>query len=710
MRLSRLLFAAAVFILMAAAPQTLHYPPTPAIPVVENYFGTTVVDPYRWLEDNGSPKVVAWAQAQSALAKSYIESQPSYSIYLKQARFLSKSGTYRVGLTIRNGHYFYFRGTPPEAQDEMVTRDGLLGAERLLFNPNTFASKGQAAPSIESVSISLDGSKVAFTTQEAGAEDETLRVVDVNTGRLLPDTIPHVGGGTSSTAVIWDQDGSGFIHTRFPLTGSAEARRFNIKLYHHTLGTDPADDPYVFGNGQPANIEYYVVQATQTDDVALFADAGDGVFATVYVRHNGGSFEKVADPSDSISCCEIAGRATFINGNLLVVTTKNHSNGDVVSIAPGQTFARGSTIVRAGSNSIDGIKSVPGGFITEEIDGGDSAARYFSPTGKQIATLPLPPISVLGGLAGDPRGGDTIVGYSSYVSPGRWLRYDAAANQLIPVGIKVEENIPGDFSKVVVRRVFVPSLDGTAHIPLEIVALKSTTLAPNTPTLLTAYGSYGVVSTPYFIGPMLAWLQHGGVFAQAMIRGGGEYGEAWHKAAVHATVYKRADDLAACAMWFAHHGYGDTRHLGISGVSAGGYLMGLALTRNPSLYRAVESDVGFYSELREVLTSNGVFNIPEFGNPRDPKQFLWVYAYSPYYHVTKGTAYPAILMETGENDPRVAPRESRKMTAMLQAASSSGYPILLWQKSGQGHGIGNSFDQGVKATAQQLTFFESQLH
>jgi prolyl oligopeptidase len=239
--------------------------------------------------------------------------------------------------------------------------------------------------------------------------------------------------------------------------------------------------------------------------------------------------------------------------------------------------------------------------------------------------------------------------------------------------------------------------------------LKTTQLGPHSPTIMTAYGSYGIVSSPFFIGPLLAWLERGGVIAQAMVRGGGEYGEAWHQAAVHATVYKRADDLAACAQWLGRNGYGDAQHMGIFGGSAGGYLMGLALTRNPSIYRAVVSEVGFYSELRVVLTPNGAFNIPEFGDPRDPKQFPWVYAYSPYYHVKKGVAYPGILMETGENDPRVAPRESRKMTAMLQAASTSGYPVLLWQKSGQGHGIGDSFDQQVDERTQLLTFFESQL-
>ena len=707
MRLAHALVAVAALVLLSAAQQPLPYPSTPAVPVVENFFGTQVTDPYRWLEDGNSPHVVAWATAQTAVARHYIESQSSYTGYLQRVRTLSKTGTRRFGLTIRRQRYIYLRDTPPEAQAELVTRGGLRGAERVLFNPNTFVRSAAVAPSIESVFVSLDGSKVAFTTQEAGAEEETLRVVDVATGRLAPDVVPHAGGGTTPTAVIWDKDGKGFIHTHFPLTGSESARHFNIKLYHHVLGTDPSGDPYVFGDGQPANVEYYVTQATDGEASALFADAGDGVFATAYVRYGSGAFTRVATPDDRINCCELGNRAAFVNDSLYVISSKRHPRGDIMQIPQGKSFAQGVTIVAAGRNAADQITAVPGGFITSEIDGGDSAAAYYNASGKLLGQLPLPAVSSLSEIAADSAGSDIIVSYRSYDTPNRWLLYKSSQNHLVKTGI--ETRVPGDYSQVTVRRVFVTSLDGSARIPLEIVALKTTPANASTPTIMTAYGSYGTVSSPFFIGSLLAWLEHGGVFAQAMIRGGGEYGEAWHAAAVHATVYKRSDDLAACAKWLGQNGYGDAQHLGIFGGSAGGYLMGLALTRNPDLYRAVNSDVGFYSEFREVLTPNGAFNIPEFGDPRDPKQFPWVYAYSPYYHVKPDVAYPAVLMETGENDPRVAPRESRKMTARLQAASTSGYPILLWQKSGLGHGIGNSFDQQVAATTQTLTFFESQL-
>jgi prolyl oligopeptidase len=244
------------------------------------------------------------------------------------------------------------------------------------------------------------------------------------------------------------------------------------------------------------------------------------------------------------------------------------------------------------------------------------------------------------------------------------------------------------------------------RVPVEVVG---TPRGRTTPTILTAYGMYGVVSRPRFSPELLAWLERGGTFAQAMVRGGGEYGEEWHQAARHATKTRSADDLAAAAAWLGTHGYGDAHHVGIVGGSAGGFLMGLALTRDPQRYRAVVSAVGIYDLLRIERTPNGAFNTPEFGTVKDRAQFRWMLAQSPYHHVRRGVAYPAVLMTTGENDPRVDPWNSRKMIAALQADSSSPYPILLLQKSGQGHGIGNSLQQRIDDASERYAFFESQL-
>jgi prolyl oligopeptidase len=704
--ITRVLAAVAgAIVLVAATPLSLRYPATPVANVSTNFFGTVVVDPYRWLEDGKSPRVVAWAHAEAALAAHYITSQPSYAFYKKRDTALAGSGTVRFYLTIRNGRYFYERLTLPQSQPVLVARDGFAAPERVIFNPAAFAKSGPP-PAVESYFVSPDGSKVAFTTQAGGSEAETLRVVDAATGNLLPDVVEHAGGGTSPTAVVWDADSNGFLHTRFPLTGGAAAREANLHFFHHVLGSDPATDVYAFGEGQPPNVEYNVVQSADGTLSAISASAGDGVHNTIYVRRGAGNFEKVAGPEDAIGDSTHAG-GRFVGDALYVISAKRNPKGEIVAIGPGQTFDQGKSVLSEDRYALEGLVSVPGGFIARELDGGDSVARFFSSDGGEPAVLPLPTASDLSELAADSRGGDIIADYASYDTPGRWLRYDSAKNLMVPTG--VENLVPGDYSKVTVKRVFVPSIDGTAKIPLEIAALSTTQLGPSTPTRLTAYGAYGIVSRPFFVGLELAWLERGGVLAEAMIRGGGEYGDGWHKAALHETVYKRADDLAACAAWLGANGYGDARHLGIEGGSAGGFLMGMALTRNPGAYRAVNSDVGIYDTLRWVDTPNGKYNVPEFGDPRDPKQFAWMHRYGPYYNVRKGVKYPAILMETGENDPRVDPRESRKMAARLQAASASGAPVLLWQKSGEGHGIGNSLQQTIAGNVERQTFFDSEL-
>ena len=617
---------------------------------------------------------------------------------------LSRTSTARRGLQMAGGRLLYLRQTPPQPQAQLVVRDGIRGAERVLFDPQA-AANGGASPGIESVYFSYDGSKVAFTTQQGGDENETIHVVNAATGTMLPDTIGHVGGGTSTTALVWDGDGNGFVHTQWPKQPDGTDADSHIELWHHTLGTDASSDTYVFGRGLSGRAEYTLLGSSDGKYQVAFVTDGDGVHASVYERPSSGTFTRIATPADAIgSSGDEPG--IFVGDKLLVISAKRAARGEVVAIAPGQTFAQGTVVVPASALVIDRLAAVRNGFLTLDIDGGDGAARFFGPNGRH-ATLPLPAQSAVTAAAGDVSNGDTIVGYASYTTPSNWLRYDAARNSLAATGIK--SRAPGDYSKVIVRRAFAPSLDGKVRVPVEIVALPGTKTDGTAPTVLLAYGSYGLVSGPFFIGPSLAFLERGGVFAQAMVRGGGEYGEDWHLASKLQTKTKSSDDLAAAADWLGSHGYGNAKHLAIRGGSAGGFLMGLALTRNPERYRAVLAQVGFYDLLRSERTPNGAFNTPEFGTVTDPKQFAWMVKQSSYENVVKGRAYPGVLMTTGANDPRVDPYDSRKMIARLQAASSSPYPILLWQKAGEGHGIFNSFKQRVDELTVDLTWFESQL-
>ncbi len=693
----------AAIVLFGASP--LNYPPTPKHPVVDTYFGTRVVDPYRWLENANDPAVKKWADAQARLAENFIDSRKAYAFYSKRVARLSLASTARFDLHIAGERMIYMRETPPQAQGQLIARDGLKGPERILFDP---ATAGSPAPAIESIFVSPDGSKVAFTTQPGGSEAEVVHVVDAATGEMLSDTIEHVGGGLAPTNLMWDADGKGFIHTQWPQNADGSYAISGILLYHHVLGTDPSSDTYVFGKGLSPRAEYCGLLTSQDGaEQAVLVTAGDGVAASIYMRASGDAqFHQVAGPSANVGNSADA-KSTFVGHSLYVISKKRDSRGEVVAIAPGGTFASGTTIVPASSVVIDDLQAVRGGFITSDIDGGDGAARFFSTDGKHHKQIPIPAVSVINALAGDPSSGPIIIGYQGYTIPTRWLRYVPETNKLVSTGIA--RTSPGDFSNVVVERVFVPSLDGTVRIPLEIVHMRNIPRNGTAPTMLTAYGAYGLISSPFFLGSELAWLERGGVFAQAMIRGGGEYGDAWHLAAHHATKTKSSDDVAACARWLGAHGFGNAQHIGIEGGSAGGFLMGLAVTRNPSDYRAVVAHVGIYDLLRVELTPNGAFNTPEFGTVKDPKQFAWMLKQSPYHNVHNGTAYPAVLFMTGENDPRVEPYNSRKMAARMQAASSSPYPILLLQQSGRGHGMGSSFSQNVEQRVDVLTFFESQL-
>jgi prolyl oligopeptidase len=476
-------------------------------------------------------------------------------------------------------------------------------------------------------------------------------------------------------------------------------------LVHHVIGTDPATDTYVFGRGLSPKAEFNLLASRDGNALAAVVADGDGVAASVYVRRGGGEFVQVAMPAAGIGS-SAAPDAAFVGNVLAVIAKGKAARGAVIGIGPGQTVDTGTTLVPAGDLVIDDVVAVPGGFAVLDINGGDSGMRVFGADGTLRATVPIPDVSMIDELAADPRGGEVIVGYEGYTAPSRWYRYDAARNTLAPTSIG--QTAPDGFAQVRVQRVLVPSSDGKVKIPLEIVSGPNARGA-RTPTILGAYGAYGTITRPRFSATSLAWLERGGAIASAMIRGGGEYGDDWHQAARLATKTVSADDVAACAKWLGANGYGDSKHLGIAGGSAGGFLMGLALTRNPELYRAVVSSVGIYDLLRVELTPNGAFNTPEFGTVTDPAQFAWMIKQSPYHNVRKGVAYPAVLMTTGENDPRVDPANSRKMIAELQADSSSAYPILLLQKSGEGHGIGNSFQQTVDAAAERFTFFWSQL-
>lgn len=690
----------------ASAPAT--YPVTKIVPVATTYYHTVVNDSYRWLETGSDPAVKAWSAAQRNLALGALRASPSYAHYKRRVSELLRTSTLRSGLTIAGGRLFYETLTPPQQQPSLVVRDGLGGRERVLYDPKTArVAAGEAEPSIETVSVAPDGSKVAFTTQTGGSEAETMHVVDASTGTLLPDLLPHVGGGESPVAIAWDADGKGVLHTQWPKNADGSYATSGMLIVHHIFGTDAGMDSYVFGREQAAKAEYHLDTSLDGSISALEVTDGDGVHASVFLRRGDGPFTLVATPAAGIGKSDSRGGHFVGNDAYYAIAHGRDSRGEVIALVPGGSFESAKTVVPASSVVIDDLVPVAGGFVTSDIDGGAGAARLFAADGTLRHRLPIPPLSTIHALAGDPHGGSIVFSAFGYTHAERWLSYDPGKNTVRDTGI--DEATPAGFANVVAKRVFVPSLDGKARIPVDIVYAKNIKLNATAPTIMYAYGAYGVITNPLYDPTVLAWLERGGIFAQAMIRGGGEYGDAWHAAAHLESKTKSSDDLAACARWLEKHKYTSALHMGIKGGSAGGFLMGLAITRNPSLYRAVNSEVGIYDLLRFEKTPNGAYNIPEFGTTTDPKQFAWMLRQSPYHNVHRGTAYPAVLMTTGENDPRVDPYNSRKFAAMLQTSTSSGLPIYLIQRAGAGHGMGNPLDQAAEGVVDFVTFFDTEL-
>jgi prolyl oligopeptidase len=355
---------------------------------------------------------------------------------------------------------------------------------------------------------------------------------------------------------------------------------------------------------------------------------------------------------------------------------------------------------------MSGVAAIKGGLLLTEVNGPEWRVRQFDDAGKLVRTVALPDHEVgITAVASDEDSPVALIGYSGWSLPARWARYDSATGALTTV---FEVKPAADYSRVHVWHLEAPSTGGV-RVPVTVIALGDAPPSGHRPTILTGYGGYGLARAPSFLSTYLAWLERGGVYAVANIRGGGEFGDAWHRDGNRANKQHCFDDLHAAAQALIGAHWTDAAHLGILGGSNGGLLMGAALTQHPEDYRAVVSLAGIYDMLRAELSPNGEYNTYEYGSVRDETEFGWLYGYSPLHHVRAGTAYPATLLITGENDPRVAPWHSRKFAAALQKANTSKHPILILTRRNEGHGVTSSFSQRVGNTGAMMSFFAEEL-
>lgn len=677
---------------------------TPRHPVTDTYHGVAIIDDYQWLEDASAPQVREWSREENARTHAYFEQLPYRDALTAQLTKLRGEESARYsGLSWKNGKYFGLRFKPPMQQPVLIRMESLEPPVHYetVFDPNQYNTNGTTA--IDWYVPSQDGRRVAVSLSEGGSENGMLHVFDVDTGKELSDVIPRVQYPTGGGSTAWNADGTGIYYTRYPNPGERPEQdvHFFQQVWFHKLGTPVTEDKYELGKDFPRIAE--IALETSQDGQWLLATVanGDGGDFAHYLRTKDGKWQQLTRFEEGIKGAKF-GR----DGALYFLSRNNAPHGKILrSPLTELTLSKASVAVPERKGVIEDFAPCEHGLYVSDLLGGPSELSYFPHDSNHGRELPILPISTVAGL--DSWEGDELIfGNMSYLQPFAWFTFQPANKE--PRRTALVMTSPVNFDDIEVVREFATSKDGT-KVPVNIMRRKGLKLDGNNPTLLYGYGGYGVNLTPAFDASRRIWFDAGGVYAVANLRGGGEYGEEWHKAGNLTHKQNVFDDFIAAAEHLIQRRYTSPEKLAVEGGSNGGLLMGAFLTQRPDLARAVVSHVGIYDMLRVELDPNGQFNVTEFGTVKDPEQFKALYAYSPYHHVRKGVKYPAVLLPCGENDGRVNPAQSRKMAARLQADTGSGLPVLFRSTAGAGHGIGTALKERIALQADVYSFLFDQL-
>jgi prolyl oligopeptidase len=704
--------------LLAADPGA---PATAVGMVTDIYHGVAVADPYRWLEQSDDPAVASWSEAENARTRAYLDTLPQRPPIKAELETLISTASPSYYDLHRGGDLIFARFNQPPRQQPMLAVMSLAAdpaSARVIVDPNTINPKGTTA--IDWFVPSPDGARVAVSLSDGGSEDGTLHIFDVATGKEIGDPIPNVQYPTGGGSMAWRADSKGFWYTRYPTDGPPEDRHFYMHVFFHQIAPArdaPDRDTDVLGQGipNPRIAEILLDNRFDPDHPTAIIQDGDSGHYVVYTLGRAGKWVQVAGYADQIVAASFGP-----DHALYLVSRAGAPRGKLLKLAPGDyDIAHARTIVAEDNGAIEPVSedNVPPFVITadrlyvKKLVGGPSRVDIYHLDGGKIGELPLPPVAAVNEIVPvgrDPAGHDQILfSVSTYLRPTYFARYDAKTGNAEET--RLVQTSPVNFDDAEIVRDFATSKDGT-KIPVNILRLKTARLNGANPVLLYGYGGYGISLTPAFLGAdRRVWLDGGGVYAIANIRGGGEYGEDWHRQGALTHKQNVFDDFFAAAQLMVDTGYTTSKRLAIMGGSNGGLLMGAELTQHPGFFRAVVAQVGIYDMLRVELDPNGAFNTTEFGGVADPDQFKALYAYSPYHHVEAGVAYPSVLFMTGANDGRVNPMQSRKMAARLQAATSSGLPVFLRTSADSGHGHGSALSVKIDQGADYLAFLFAQL-
>jgi prolyl oligopeptidase len=666
-------------------------PSTRAEPVVDVLHGEAIPDPYRWLEDGGAPEVAAWTAAQNAHTEAWLAARPARAAIRGRLQQLLAIGSLGTPTPV-HGRYLYQRRDGAQNQPVLYVRDGVAGPDRVAVDPNVLAADGTTA--LDWYHPSPNGALLAYGLSSDGSEQSTLHLLDLATLAPLPDRIPR----TRAADVAWLPDASGFYYTRYPAPGEVPAGEepYHRAVWFHRLGDEPAHDVLVL---QPAQKEHWPGVSLSEDGrwlvvgVARTFDQTDLYLADLAT---GGRPVPVAKDVPAIFDGQVVRGTLYIRSNEGAPTFRVYATD---AARPERAHWR--EVVPARPDAVLSSLGVTREHLVLDYLEKASARLYLAGLdGRDVRELPLPALGSLFGLGSEPDGSELFMGFSSYTVPPSIYRVDLATGAQA-LWRRVEAEIePARFA---VEQVTYASRDGT---PVTMFMVRGRDVVPGVgaPCYLTGYGGFNISMTPAFARSLLLWLERGGIVAVPNLRGGGEYGEAWHQDGMLGRKQHTFDDFIAAAEWLVAERWTTPERLAVAGGSNGGLLMGAVLTQRPDLFRAVVIQVPLLDMLRYHRFLIARLWIPEYGSPDEPEQFRWLRAYSPYHRVEDGTAYPAVLLATAESDSRVDPLHARKMAARLQQATSSGRPVLLRLEAKAGHGAGKPLAKVLDELTDTWTF------